>query len=31
MCEVHLVLETKSPEHVQSIYELLEANGYGHH
>ncbi len=30
MCEVHLVLETKSPEHVQSIYELLEANGYRH-
>ncbi len=30
MCEVHLVLETKSPEHVQSIYELLEANGYQH-
>lgn len=30
MCEVHLVLETKSPEHVQGIYELLDANGYRH-
>lgn len=30
MCEVNLVLETKSPEHVQNIYELLEANGYHH-
>lgn len=30
MCQVDLVLETKSPEHVQNIYELLEANGYHH-
>lgn len=30
MCQVNLVLETKSPEHVQNIYELLEANGYHH-